>query len=56
MDESWGNDNGNHNHHGTHIETQWAERNSQGSMADTTDKNLFAINDTLVFPIFQLTI
>ena len=56
MDESWGNDDGNHNHHGTHIETQWAERKTQGSMADTTDKNLFAKNDTLVFPIFQLTI
>ena len=49
MDKSWRNDDGNHNHHGTRIETQWAERNSQGSMADTTDKNLFAINDTL-FP------
>ena len=56
MDESRGYDNGYYNHHGTRIETQWAERNSQGSMADTTDKNLFAINDTLVFPIFQLTI
>ena len=54
MDESRGYDNGYYNHHGTRIETQWAERNSQGSMADTTDKNLFAINDTLVFPIFSI--
>ena len=55
MDKSWRDDDGNHNHHGTHIETQWTERNSQGSMADTIDKNLFAINDTLILPIFQLT-
>ena len=41
MEKSGGNDNGNHNHHGTHIETQWAERKTQGSMADTKDKNLF---------------
>ena len=59
MDESWGNDDGNHNHHGTHIKTQWAERNSQGLMADTTDKNLFAINDAFnnsPFPLDLQTI
>ena len=55
MDESRGYDNGYYNPHGPRIETQWAERNSQGSMADTTDKNLFVINDTSVLPIFQLT-
>jgi hypothetical protein len=55
MDESRRYDNGYNNHHGTRIETQWAERNSQESMAYTTDKNLFVINDTPVLPISQLT-
>ena len=46
MDEFWRDDDGNHNHHGTHM----TKRNSQGSRADTIDKNLFAINDTLILP------
>ena len=54
MDESRRYDNGYNNHHGTRIETQWAERNSQESMAYTTDKNLFVINDTPVLPIFPI--
>ena len=49
MDEFWRDDDGNHNHHGTHIE-EMTKRNSQGSRADTIDKNLFAINDTLILP------
>ena len=43
MDESWRYDDGGHDHHGTHIETQWTERNSQGSRAYTMDKNFFEI-------------
>ena len=50
MDESWRDDNGNHHHHGTRVETQWAENNSQGSRAATIDENLFAINDIFIFP------
>ena len=49
MDEFWWNDNGDHNHHGTHIE-KMTKRNSQGSRANTINKDLFAINDTLILP------
>ena len=33
-----------------HIQKKMTKRNSQGSRADTIDKNLFAINDTLILP------